>query len=592
MAALLLAWPFANLPFNDDWTWALTVKQLMLTGQLKYNGWSSPTVIAQAYWGLLWVKAFGFSFNVLRISTLPMAAGSVALTYVLGRRAELDGPLAAFLALTLGLSPLFMPMEASFMTDVPGLFFLLLSMYWLVRGYETGSIFWILMGALIALVGGSSRQLVWIVPLITLPYFAWLRRSDRAFMATACIAWIGVFVSALCMQHWFSQQPFSIPDPPSVSYLRELRRHPKTQVLSMFWVGLEMVLLLLPIAVAVFGRNPMRPRSQEQREGRREGEAPSPRLRGRTAESRNYRIVQICLSLGLFAAFLGMTHHYHRTMIPWMQNMITPTGVLSSAELSGDRQIVLIRPIRDAIGVVVLAATSMLISSAILWMVRSCGSVAEIVGFFLRPPERSIAVQAMVLTTVAYLGLEWTRCVFDVGFDRHLLPLIVFIGIPILLAFQQNGFVRMPVVCWAVLILFGIYAIASTQELNSLARARVTAIWRLRAKGVKDTQIDAGFEFDYWTEADEFGRINDARLRTPVGAYDKTKGPTPHLDFVYRLERGPTAITTPSSFGQIDYFSLLPPFHRTVWIDTFPDPARRPLSRQFLPKTLIDQYPM
>jgi hypothetical protein len=574
MAALLLAWPFANLPFNDDWTWALTVKQLMLTGQLKYNGWSSPTVIAQAYWGLLWVKAFGFSFNVLRISTLPMAAGSVALTYMLGRRAGLNGQLSAFTALTLGLSPLFMPMETTFMTDVPGLFFLLLSMYVLIRAYETESIFWILTGALIAIIGGSSRQIVWIVPLITLPYFAWLRRSNPAFIAAAAVGWIGVFLGAICMQRWFSHQPFSVPDPPGISYLRELRRHPKTQVMSMFWVGLEMMLLILPIAVAAFGRNPMRPR-----------------LRGRISESPTTLVVNGCLTLALFVALLGITHHYHRMMIPWMQNMISPTGIMGVNELSGDRPIVLIRPIRYAIAIVALAATALLVSAAILWMVRSCGSMAKLIGFFLRPPGRPIAVQAIVLTTVAYLGLEWTRCIFGVGFDRHLLPLIPFIGIPILLSFQQNGFVRMPVVCWAVLILFGVYAIASTQELNSLARARVQVISRLRALGVKDTQIDAGFEFDYWTEADEFGHINDARLRTPIGAYDPSRGPTPHLDFVYRLESKPTAATVPSAFGQVDYFSLLPPFHRTVWIDTFPDPAKRPLSRQLLPKTLIDQYP-
>src|ERR1700760_4060252 len=87
LLALLLAWPFSNLPFNDDWTWAFTVRQLQLTGHLVYNGWSSPSFVAQAYWGLLWVKVFGFSFNVLRISTLPMSIGAVGVCHLLGRRA-------------------------------------------------------------------------------------------------------------------------------------------------------------------------------------------------------------------------------------------------------------------------------------------------------------------------------------------------------------------------------------------------------------------------------------------------------------------------------------------------------------------------
>ncbi len=96
IAALLLSWPFAQIAFNDDWTWALTVKQLNITGHLVYNGWSSPPVIAQAYWGLLWVKLFGFSFNVLRASTIPMAAGCVAITYYLARQAGLNPAFAFF----------------------------------------------------------------------------------------------------------------------------------------------------------------------------------------------------------------------------------------------------------------------------------------------------------------------------------------------------------------------------------------------------------------------------------------------------------------------------------------------------------------
>ena len=98
LAALLITWPFANLPFSDDWSWAFTVKQLNQTGHLLYNGWSSPSVIAQAYWGLLWVKCFGFSFNVLRVSTLPMGCGEVFLTYALSRKAGLVAELSVLIA--------------------------------------------------------------------------------------------------------------------------------------------------------------------------------------------------------------------------------------------------------------------------------------------------------------------------------------------------------------------------------------------------------------------------------------------------------------------------------------------------------------
>ena len=258
MIALLLAWPFADLPFNDDWTWAFTVKQLLRTGHLTYNGWSSPSLIAQAYWALLWVKCFGFSHNVLRISTLPLAAGSVVICYFLARQARLTAGLAIFATLTLGLSPIFMPLASSFMTDVPGLFFLLLSTFALIHGFERSSrnraIAWIVSGAIAALLGGSGRQVVWVVPLIILPYLAWLRREDHPFAFAALLSWIFVFAGAAAMQHWFNQQRYATPDPPLSAYPRGVLRHPALFSAGVAMVLITVVLLVLPVAIVGGGQ--------------------------------------------------------------------------------------------------------------------------------------------------------------------------------------------------------------------------------------------------------------------------------------------------------------------------------------------------
>jgi hypothetical protein len=222
-----------------------------------------------------------------------------------------------------------------------------------------------------------------------------------------------------------------------------------------------------------------------------------------------------------------------------------------------------------------------------VWTRRPTVAFKKSLDFFFKPDNHRAATAALILTTLAYLALELTRCMFNVGFDRHLLPLVPFVGIPILLALQNAGMTRMPILSWLTLFLFAIYGIAITQELNSLARARVIAIARLKESGIDDNQIDAGFEHNYWTQAIISGHINDARL--PLGVYDPTKGPTPDLIFLYRLERVPMPDTEPSPFGQVDYFSLLPPFHRTVLIDKYKTPTPAPV-RQILPKILVEQY--
>jgi hypothetical protein len=572
LIALLLAWPFSNLPFNDDWTWALTVLKLNQTGHLVYNGWSSPPVIAQAYWGWLWVKLFGFSFNVLRASSLPMASGAVCLCYMLARRADLTAAMAIFAALVLGLSPLYMPLECTFMTDAPGLFFMLLSFLALLHAYDANTkpastkptstkpalAGWLTLGVISALVGGSSRQLVWIVPLVTLPYFAWLKRADRFFILISLAGWIFVFIGAAAMQHWYSTQPYALPDPPLLSYLKVARHYPKQSVIGTLCVLLTLVMLLLPVIAGLV------------------------RFRAGKIE---ITAVVICIAMYL------VLRRLHHDLEPWMGNIFTSTGPLGSIEIGGGTPVVLGHRSRVALSLVTMLGASLLLAYGFF---HASAAAAKAKKFATHSP----VLAAMLLISLAMFALELTRVVSQVAYDRHLLPFIPFLVIPLLYAYQKSGLLRMPVLSWLLLLIYATYGIASTQEVNALARARSRAIARLESAGIGADQIEAGFEHNYWTQGLLAGHVNDLRVRNPANAYDRTKGPTPAMHMLYRLESEPTAVTSRTPFGTISYFSLLPPFHRTFCIDRFTDPwwlnptraATQPVERSLLPKVLLEQY--
>ncbi len=88
--AFLLVNPFAQMPFDDDWSYAFSVRELIQSGHLIYNGWAAPLIITHVFWGALFAKIFGYSFVALRFSTLPLAAGCGILAYLL--RAALISP--------------------------------------------------------------------------------------------------------------------------------------------------------------------------------------------------------------------------------------------------------------------------------------------------------------------------------------------------------------------------------------------------------------------------------------------------------------------------------------------------------------------
>jgi hypothetical protein len=308
---------------------------------------------------------------------------------------------------------------------------------------------------------------------------------------------------------------------------------------------------------------------------------------------------ELLAALLFVAAWLVLRQHL-RAAEPWMGNIFSNTGVLSSIEIGGGRPPLLGAQGRVLLSVIVITALWLLMASGGAWLWQKRPGLPEDLRLLVfKPPGNLTVVLAMLLLVLALFVLEVSRCISGVAYDRHLLPMIPFLVIPLLYGFASAGLARLPIESWILLAVFAGFAIASTQEVNSLARARVVGIARLETGGVLPTQIDGGFEHDYWTQLESQGHINDARLRNPPGAYDRSRGPLPAMHVLYRLESTPTSVTTSTVFGTVRYFSLLPPFHRLVLIDRFTDPwwldpkraATRPAdTKQSLPKVLLDQY--
>jgi hypothetical protein len=70
-AAFFLVNPFAQMPFDDDWSYAFSVRELIQSGHLIYNGWAAPLIITHVFWGALFAKIFGYSFVASRRSSCP-----------------------------------------------------------------------------------------------------------------------------------------------------------------------------------------------------------------------------------------------------------------------------------------------------------------------------------------------------------------------------------------------------------------------------------------------------------------------------------------------------------------------------------------
>lgn len=150
--------PLRETAFQDDWGYALTVQKLLSTGKYQQNNWIAPNPYFQIYWGYLFCIIFGFSTSILRISTLVIVLiGSLAF-YDLLKEHEIRNNEAGLLVFSLLCSPLVFKFSFSYMTDVPFLMLMIMSVYLYTKAIRTNSYLDMIIASILASATILTRQ--------------------------------------------------------------------------------------------------------------------------------------------------------------------------------------------------------------------------------------------------------------------------------------------------------------------------------------------------------------------------------------------------------------------------------------------------
>jgi len=167
LATFVAVPPWGDFPQNDDWVHAKAVQRQLedLSGPYQGHPFCASTLAGQVYWGALFTRIFGFSFNTLRFSTLVLSfflAWGVALC---GREMGLPRRLALLCALIVWTSPIVLVVSYSFMLDVPFLAMTVLSGLFYLRALRTGKPGAVFLGSLFGGLGYAIRQPALLLPI-------------------------------------------------------------------------------------------------------------------------------------------------------------------------------------------------------------------------------------------------------------------------------------------------------------------------------------------------------------------------------------------------------------------------------------------
>lgn len=550
----LATYPFVEMGGNDDFSYVRSAKALAETGHVVFFGWSSAMLGWQLALGALFIKLFGFSFTVTRVSILLV---SLCLTFLLQRtlvRLGLNETNAAFATLTLVLSPLFIPLSFSFMSDIPGLLAIVLCLYFCLRAIEaqhpSQTDAWLIAAAVSSALLGTARQTGWLGVLVLVPSTCWLLRRRRFSAVLVTFVWLLCILFIFTALYWFSHQMYSTAEG------TDGMGFDQNHLLNMAVAGLRGLLLtaffLSPIFIA---------------------------FALAFLKTRNRWLYLSLAGAIVFCAYLCLRPHSYSVEVvlapasSGIGNYVTPLGILELPAI-GNRPPVLNFALRVVVTVVSYFAAFAFVIFLITQRRR------------LQAPEAVTAElswrQLFLLLgpfTLAYCAFLAIRVFSGVMLDRYLLPLLIVLAVVAVRFYQERISPRLPRACFAVLFLFAAFGVAGTHDLFATDRARLAAIKQLRAAGLPRTAFYAGFAYDGWTQIDTQGHIDAGGIHTPTGIHHLSKAQSdfnlcsywvarfyPAIKPQYVISYDDFSCGNPQDrFAPVPYRLWLPPFSGAIY---------------------------
>ena len=539
--------PWVELGVIDDWSYIRSAQILAGTGKIVYNGWAGPMLGWQLYLGALFIKVLGFSFGHARLATLLVSSLTATLMQRLLVRLGVNPWNATAATLVFVISPVFLGVTFSFMSDIYGLFALILCVYCCVRALQaTGdwnAAIWILVAALSNTAGGTARQIAWLGVLVLVPTTTFLLRANRKALGAGVVAIVlGASLVYLSL-HWLYQQPFSVPEsvvPSGIAPLGEGLRRGFQVVDGLFFLAMPLLVVFSPV---IF-RN-----------------------------ERTIRAALVIVALWIVdLIFLYRAHRLYDIAVPYLFNNLWLWGAEYFQSFIGHPPLLLTPKIRAILTLLVL------LGEAGLFSAFCCKTRTDDQDQVAGPLPLRTTLMLLLPCTVCYLLLLLPRLLTTSVIDRYLLfPEFTLIAIATRL-YQQRISNQLPSAIWLVIFVVGSLDAVLMHDAFAQLRAQNDLLQGMVRSGIARTDIDGGLQFNGWTEITALGYVNEPHMRVPAHAYQAIPkfnvddchtiwlDYTPLVKAKYVVSFDPSACRGRSDIVPLTYSTWLRPHTRTLYV--------------------------
>lgn len=388
-----------DIPRSDDWSYLLTLFRWVDHGRLGFNNWVSMTLIGQLVLTVPIVAIFGQSIEAVHIFSALLGAVGLGALVVIGTMILPARRGAVLVAITVALGPLWAPLAATYMTDVPAFSVQMVSLAFAIAAVRRERISLGLLGIALATsaFAVSIRQYE-LIPLIAILAVAgWKSVQDRDARSTRRIALMGgaALLAIVALFAWFASLPDALslsPDPQTSGLVANL------VVQSAGFVRLAGVLL---IPVVIWG-------------------GPMNVVRRAWASSPSLASVTAVVGSGWMAI-----SYARNPATPFVGNYLDRHGVLAEDVLNGRRLLVIPAYLFDALALAGSVVAVLLLLAAVPGAIRLR---AHIVNRTTRLIDPGVAMLA--LTVLGFAGAYAIAIATKLPiFDRYALPVIPLVGL-------------------------------------------------------------------------------------------------------------------------------------------------------------------
>jgi 4-amino-4-deoxy-L-arabinose transferase-like glycosyltransferase len=198
---ILLVFPRGNFPINDDWSYSRSVKIFLETGSFRLTGWGSLPLLPQVIWGYLFCLVFGFSFEILRLSTLILSVMSLIFLYYSVSEYTDNRAIKFFAVIFIFSNPMFTASACTFMTDIPFFAVGMASVYFFLRYFHSENFRFLLPAIVFAIIAAFIRQIGLLFLLSFAIVFFFDKKTKKAYRAVPLMIFLAAVFALIVFQN-------------------------------------------------------------------------------------------------------------------------------------------------------------------------------------------------------------------------------------------------------------------------------------------------------------------------------------------------------------------------------------------------------